>query len=408
MVLLRKEATIQAVDSVLVWDCTLACYDRRFIEEGGADVEDTYVTVTFVPFEEAKQNASVAAYPRERRGGQRRRLRGAGMGGDAVLPRRGERGRRGRRRERPHPGGVPGAGGQRPRLHRPTSTARACSRRLTSAVGRSAGAPPSCRCRTASSSGSPPRRRGPSSAAASSPSRLIWSETEPFRGLPGHLTTRQGALETCFDSGQNARTSPGGQEVPTRSGPRTGQGRRGGTVRRGRWIAVGGRGGVGRGGAVGDGSPGAHETSRSRPPTRASPPTRSRSRSWLRSTPCRAPRASSRASSTGSRRGPSTPTTNGGLAGRYIEVNFVDSRLSGDEARNRLHPGVRRQLRPHRHLGAVPPELRGPPPRRAPTRPGPPPAFPTSRWWSPRSIISARRSRSGSTRRPAPVRQNRA
>ena len=62
MVLLRKEATIQAVDSVLVWDCTLACYDRRFIEEGGADVEDTYVTVTFVPFEEAKQNASVAAY----------------------------------------------------------------------------------------------------------------------------------------------------------------------------------------------------------------------------------------------------------------------------------------------------------------------------------------------------------
>ena len=62
MVLLRKEATIQAVDSVLVWDCTLACYDQRFIEEGGADVEGTYVTVTFVPFEEAKQNASIAAY----------------------------------------------------------------------------------------------------------------------------------------------------------------------------------------------------------------------------------------------------------------------------------------------------------------------------------------------------------
>jgi ABC-type branched-subunit amino acid transport system substrate-binding protein len=62
MVLLRKEAAVQAVDSVLVWDCTLACYDQSFIDEGGQDVEDTYVTVTFVPFEEAKQNASIRNY----------------------------------------------------------------------------------------------------------------------------------------------------------------------------------------------------------------------------------------------------------------------------------------------------------------------------------------------------------
>jgi ABC-type branched-subunit amino acid transport system substrate-binding protein len=62
MVLLRKEAAVQAVNSVLVWDCTLACYDQSFIDEGGADVEDTYVTVTFVPFEEAKRNASIDAY----------------------------------------------------------------------------------------------------------------------------------------------------------------------------------------------------------------------------------------------------------------------------------------------------------------------------------------------------------
>ncbi|MBA2326133.1 MAG: ABC transporter substrate-binding protein [Actinobacteria bacterium] len=62
MVLLRKEAAIQGVDSVVVWDCTLACYDQRFIEEGGEDVEGTYVTVTFVPFEEAKQNASIRNY----------------------------------------------------------------------------------------------------------------------------------------------------------------------------------------------------------------------------------------------------------------------------------------------------------------------------------------------------------
>jgi Periplasmic binding protein len=62
MVLLRKEAAVQGVNSVLVWDCTLACYDQSFIDEGGQDVEDTYVTVTFVPFEEAKQNASIRNY----------------------------------------------------------------------------------------------------------------------------------------------------------------------------------------------------------------------------------------------------------------------------------------------------------------------------------------------------------
>jgi ABC-type branched-subunit amino acid transport system substrate-binding protein len=62
MVLLRKEAAVQAVDSVLVWDCTLACYDQSFIDEGGQDIEDTYVTVAFVPFEEAKQNASIRNY----------------------------------------------------------------------------------------------------------------------------------------------------------------------------------------------------------------------------------------------------------------------------------------------------------------------------------------------------------
>jgi ABC-type branched-subunit amino acid transport system substrate-binding protein len=62
MVLLRKEASVQGANSVLVWDCTLACYDQSFLDEGGQEVEDTYVTVTFVPFEEAKQNASIRNY----------------------------------------------------------------------------------------------------------------------------------------------------------------------------------------------------------------------------------------------------------------------------------------------------------------------------------------------------------
>jgi hypothetical protein len=56
---MRKEATIQGINSVEVWDCTLQCYDQRFIEEGGADVEDQYVSTFFIPFEERKQNASV-------------------------------------------------------------------------------------------------------------------------------------------------------------------------------------------------------------------------------------------------------------------------------------------------------------------------------------------------------------
>jgi hypothetical protein len=45
-----------------VFDCTLQCYDRRFIEEGGDDVEGHYVSLFFIPFEEAKQNKSVNAF----------------------------------------------------------------------------------------------------------------------------------------------------------------------------------------------------------------------------------------------------------------------------------------------------------------------------------------------------------
>jgi hypothetical protein len=56
---MRKEATVQGVTSVEVWDCTIQCYDQRFIEEGGADVEGQYVSTFFIPFEERKQNNSV-------------------------------------------------------------------------------------------------------------------------------------------------------------------------------------------------------------------------------------------------------------------------------------------------------------------------------------------------------------
>jgi ABC-type branched-subunit amino acid transport system substrate-binding protein len=61
-VLLRREAQVQGVTSVKVWDCALQCYDRRTIEEGGDAVEGQYISLFFIPFEEAKQNKSVNNY----------------------------------------------------------------------------------------------------------------------------------------------------------------------------------------------------------------------------------------------------------------------------------------------------------------------------------------------------------
>ena len=59
---LRKEAAIQGVTSVKAWDCSLQCYDRRLITEGGKDVEGEYVWVPFLPLEEANQNPALARY----------------------------------------------------------------------------------------------------------------------------------------------------------------------------------------------------------------------------------------------------------------------------------------------------------------------------------------------------------
>jgi hypothetical protein len=59
---MRKEAKVQGVTSVKVWDCALQCYDAKFLEQGGADVEGQYASLFFIPFEEAKQNKSVDAF----------------------------------------------------------------------------------------------------------------------------------------------------------------------------------------------------------------------------------------------------------------------------------------------------------------------------------------------------------
>jgi len=62
MVELRKEAIVQGVTSVKVWDCSIQCYDQSFIQQGGAAVEGQYVYTTFVPFAEASTNAMMHSY----------------------------------------------------------------------------------------------------------------------------------------------------------------------------------------------------------------------------------------------------------------------------------------------------------------------------------------------------------
>jgi hypothetical protein len=61
-VFLRREAQVQGVNTVKVWDCALQCYDRRLLDEGKDAVEGQYVSLFFIPFEEAKQNKSVSNY----------------------------------------------------------------------------------------------------------------------------------------------------------------------------------------------------------------------------------------------------------------------------------------------------------------------------------------------------------
>lgn len=50
IVALRREAKLQGLNTVKVWDCTLQCYDGAFLEEGGADIEGQFVTLPFLPW----------------------------------------------------------------------------------------------------------------------------------------------------------------------------------------------------------------------------------------------------------------------------------------------------------------------------------------------------------------------
>lgn len=58
-VFLRKEAEVQGVDSVLVWDCSVQCYDPKFLTEGGSAVEGQYTWISLLPFEDAGSNETL-------------------------------------------------------------------------------------------------------------------------------------------------------------------------------------------------------------------------------------------------------------------------------------------------------------------------------------------------------------
>ncbi len=57
VIALRKEAKLQGVNTVKVWDCSVQCYDKDMVSSANAaDTEGQYVWIAFVPFEEASTN----------------------------------------------------------------------------------------------------------------------------------------------------------------------------------------------------------------------------------------------------------------------------------------------------------------------------------------------------------------
>jgi hypothetical protein len=58
----RKEAKLQGLNGVKVWECSQQCYSDSLLEQGGADVEGQFVDLQIVPFEEAGSNKMLASY----------------------------------------------------------------------------------------------------------------------------------------------------------------------------------------------------------------------------------------------------------------------------------------------------------------------------------------------------------
>ena len=98
---------------------------------------------------------------------------------------------------------------------------------------------------------------------------------------------------------------------------------------------------------------GLHEGHRRRRDRRRRSASRSSPTSRTRSSP-----ASSQARSRVSKGAAKYINAHGGLAGRKVVVDFIDSHLSADDARNADHQGVRERLRARRDVGAVPQQRR--------------------------------------------------
>lgn len=60
IIALMKEAKLQGVNSVKVWDCSLQCYDKDIL--AAPETEGLYVWTLFLPFEEAKTNKMLRNY----------------------------------------------------------------------------------------------------------------------------------------------------------------------------------------------------------------------------------------------------------------------------------------------------------------------------------------------------------
>jgi hypothetical protein len=61
-VLMRKEAQVQGVNTVKVWDCSVQCYDKRLITEGGSAMEGQYVWLNFLPLEDKGANPTLDGF----------------------------------------------------------------------------------------------------------------------------------------------------------------------------------------------------------------------------------------------------------------------------------------------------------------------------------------------------------
>ena len=102
-ILLRSEAQLQGIDSAdVVWTCTIACYDKTVKDQ--ADVmEGEYIPLTFLPFEEASTNKTLAVVHEVRGKANANGFSVYGWTATLAFSEAVERDREEGRRQRPHP-----------------------------------------------------------------------------------------------------------------------------------------------------------------------------------------------------------------------------------------------------------------------------------------------------------------